>query len=63
VRFTGADQDDRAWEALPQLVELAASGEIEVPVWKTYQLEQAADAHADIEAGRNRGKNVLLCGD
>ena len=63
VRFTGGDPDDRAWPELPELLKLVESGEIEIPVWKTYQLEDAAIAHSDIEAGRNRGKIVLLCGD
>ncbi|MCS0603643.1 NADP-dependent oxidoreductase [Streptomyces sp. LP11] len=59
VRFSagGADQ---AEQALPQLVELAAAGRLTLPVWRTYPLDQAAAAHADLEARRNRGKAVLL---
>ncbi|MFB7930283.1 NADP-dependent oxidoreductase [Streptomyces sp. NPDC056039] len=59
VRFSagGADQ---AEDALPQLVRSAAAGTLTLPVWRTYPLEQAATAHADLEAHRNRGKAVLL---
>ena len=31
-----------------------------VPVWRTYPLAEAARAHADLDAGRNHGKLVLL---
>jgi NADPH:quinone reductase-like Zn-dependent oxidoreductase len=60
VRFTGGDPADRAPEALPGLAGLAAAGQLTVPVWRTYPLARAAQAHADIQAGRNRGKVVLL---
>jgi NADPH:quinone reductase-like Zn-dependent oxidoreductase len=29
-------------------------------VWRTYPLAEAARAHADLDAGRNYGKLVLL---
>ncbi|MGZ9935148.1 zinc-binding dehydrogenase [Streptomyces sp. NC-S4] len=35
-------------------------GKLSVPVWRTYPLEEAARAHADLEAHGNRGKAVLL---
>ena len=60
VRFTGADPTDRAPEALPELAGLMAAGRLTVPIWRTYPLAQAAQAHADIEARRNHGKIVLL---
>jgi NADPH:quinone reductase-like Zn-dependent oxidoreductase len=60
VRFTGADPADRAPQALPELASLAAAGQLSVPVWRTYPLAQAAQAHADLQARRNRGKIVLL---
>ncbi|MFJ9863535.1 NADP-dependent oxidoreductase [Streptomyces sp. NPDC101165] len=60
VRFTGGDPADRFWQALPQLADLAAVGKLDVPVWRTYPLAEAAQAHADIEARRARGKVVLL---
>jgi NADPH:quinone reductase-like Zn-dependent oxidoreductase len=60
VRFSGADPADRAPEALPELAALMADGRLAVPIWRTYPLAQAAQAHADIEARRNHGKIVLL---
>ncbi|MFJ7075495.1 zinc-binding dehydrogenase [Streptomyces sp. NPDC098781] len=62
VRFSAGSTGnaDEAEEALPQLVRLAASGKLTLPVWRTYPLEQAATEHADLEAHRNRGKAVLL---
>jgi NADPH:quinone reductase-like Zn-dependent oxidoreductase len=60
VRFTGADPADRAPESLPELAALLASGELTVPVWRTYPLAEAAKAHADLDAGRNHGKLILL---
>jgi NADPH:quinone reductase-like Zn-dependent oxidoreductase len=60
VRFTGQDPADRAPEALPELAALLASGAMSLPVWRSYPLTEAATAHADLEAGRNRGKIILL---
>ncbi len=60
VRFTGADPADRFPEALPELAALAASGRLTVPIWRSYPLAQASQAHADLEANRNHGKIVLL---
>ncbi|MFD8651441.1 NADP-dependent oxidoreductase [Streptomyces mirabilis] len=47
-------------KSLPELVELAATGKLTVPIWRTYPLTEAAQAHADLEARRNQGKAVLL---
>jgi NADPH:quinone reductase-like Zn-dependent oxidoreductase len=60
VRFTGQDPADRAPEALPELAALLADGGLSVPVWRTYPLAEAARAHADLDAGRNHGKIILL---
>jgi NADPH:quinone reductase-like Zn-dependent oxidoreductase len=60
VRFSGADPADRAPEALPELAALMADGRLTVPIWRTYPLAQAPQAHADIEARRSHGKIVLL---
>ena len=46
--------------SLPELAALAAGGGLTVPVWRTYPLAEAAQAHADLDAGRNHGKLVLL---
>ncbi|MFG2191982.1 NADP-dependent oxidoreductase [Streptomyces sp. NPDC048639] len=59
VRFS-AGGGDRTGDALAELVGLAATGGLTVPVWRTYPLAEAARAHADLEAHRNRGKAVLL---
>ncbi|MFE3657509.1 NADP-dependent oxidoreductase [Streptomyces sp. NPDC059165] len=58
VRFSAGGSG--AEEPLPELVRLAASGALTLPVWRTYPLDEAAVAHADLEAHRNRGKAVLL---
>jgi len=60
VPFTGADPADRAPEAVPELVNLAAAGKLSIVLWHSYPLARAADAHADIEAGANHGKIVLI---
>ncbi|WP_303332598.1 zinc-binding dehydrogenase [Streptomyces sp. NA02950] len=60
VRFTGMDPADRFPEALPVPAALIAAGTLDVPVWRTYPLAEAARAHADIEADRDQGKVVLL---
>ncbi|WP_435241615.1 NADP-dependent oxidoreductase [Streptomyces cucumeris] len=59
VRFSsgGADQ---AGESLSELVRIAADGRLTLPIWRTYPLAEAARAHRDLEARRNRGKVVLL---
>ncbi|MEU2156884.1 NADP-dependent oxidoreductase [Streptomyces sp. NPDC019396] len=59
VRFS-VGTADAADESLAQLVRLAATGELDIPVWRAYPLDQAATAHSDIEARRNKGKVVLL---
>ncbi|AOR29905.1 NADPH:quinone reductase [Streptomyces fodineus] len=59
VRFTGGDPADRFWQALPQLADLIALGKLDVPVWRTFPLAETAQAHADIEARRARGKVIL----
>ncbi|WP_432037432.1 NADP-dependent oxidoreductase [Streptomyces cucumeris] len=59
VRFSsgGADQ---AGESLSELVRMATDGRLTLPIWRTYPLAEAARAHRDLEARRNRGKVVLL---
>ncbi|MEU6066138.1 MULTISPECIES: quinone oxidoreductase family protein [Streptomyces] len=59
VRFSAGDSD-QAEEPLPELVRLAAAGKLSVPIWRTYPLAEAAQAHTDLEAHRNHGKAVLL---
>jgi NADPH:quinone reductase-like Zn-dependent oxidoreductase len=59
VRFS-AGTSEQGGESLPELVQLAAAGKLTVPVWRTYPLAEAAEAHADLEAHRNQGKAVLV---
>ncbi|MFF2432173.1 NADP-dependent oxidoreductase [Streptomyces mirabilis] len=59
VRFS-AGAPDPSGQVLPELVQLAAAGKLTVPIWRTYPLADAAQAHADLEAHRNQGKAVLL---
>lgn len=60
ARMSGADPSDRYPNALPELAELAASGTLQIALWRSYPLTEAATAHADLEAHRNHGKIVLL---
>jgi NADPH:quinone reductase-like Zn-dependent oxidoreductase len=48
------------WADRVRLAGLMDKGELQVPIGRTYPLREAASAHADLEAGRNRGKIVLL---
>ncbi|WP_395292552.1 NADP-dependent oxidoreductase [Kitasatospora hibisci] len=59
VRFSAAT-GEHGEDALPELVRSAAAGRLAVPVWRTYPLAEAARAHVDLGARRNRGKAVLL---
>jgi len=44
----------------PELIKLAAAGQLKVPVDKVFPLEQAADAHRYLQSGHARGKVVLV---
>ncbi|GES27692.1 NADP-dependent oxidoreductase [Streptomyces angustmyceticus] len=59
VRFS-AGAAGQIGDSLPELVRRAAEGTLTVPVWRTYPLADAAQAHTDLEARHNRGKAVLL---
>ncbi|MFI1765905.1 NADP-dependent oxidoreductase [Streptomyces sp. NPDC020800] len=59
VRFS-AGSAEQAADSLPELVRLAAAGKLTLPIWRTYPLTEAAQAHTDLEAHRNHGKAVLL---
>ncbi|MEH0580668.1 MULTISPECIES: NADP-dependent oxidoreductase [Streptomyces] len=60
----GARADGRhnatAREILVELVDLAASGAVEIPIAATYPLDQVADAFAELEQRHTRGKIVLI---
>lgn len=47
-------------EVLAQLAERVAAGEIEVPIARTYPLDEVRDAYVELAARRTHGKIVLL---
>jgi NADPH:quinone reductase-like Zn-dependent oxidoreductase len=61
VRFSGgpgAVVDTHA--ALSHAVDLLVADRLQVPIWRTYSLADAAAAHAESERGHLRGKIVLI---
>ncbi|MGW0949035.1 NADP-dependent oxidoreductase [Streptomyces sp. NPDC002623] len=60
----GARTDGRhnatAREILVELVDLVASGAVEIPIAATYPLDRVADAFAELEQGHTHGKIVLI---
>jgi len=63
VTFSGGASGAAAVDtspAVPLALELIAEGRLQVPIWKTYPLAEAASAHAESEGGHLRGKIVLL---
>jgi NADPH:quinone reductase-like Zn-dependent oxidoreductase len=59
--LSGADGGDAIRAAArPELIKLAAAGQLEVSVDRTFPLAQAADAHRYLLTGHARGKVVLL---
>lgn len=59
VRFSGGDDGVDVSEAFPELGRLLASGDLVLPVWRTFPLAEAAAAHRASEHGHLRGKIVL----
>ncbi|CAB4946994.1 unannotated protein [freshwater metagenome] len=60
VRFSGSDEGVDVSDAFPELARRLAAGDLVLPVWRTYPLAEAAEAHRVSEAGHLRGKIVLL---
>ncbi|MBA4866552.1 NADP-dependent oxidoreductase [Streptomyces sp. PSKA54] len=60
----GAKTDGRhnatAREILVELVDLIASGTVDIPISATYPLDRVADAFAELEQRHTRGKIVLI---
>ncbi|MGN9837323.1 NADP-dependent oxidoreductase [Nonomuraea sp. H19] len=52
-------QGERSAERLGRYAALYAEGRFSFPVRRAYRLEEAAEAHREIEAGHGRGKIVL----
>ncbi|MFG1971420.1 NADP-dependent oxidoreductase [Nonomuraea fuscirosea] len=50
---------DRSAERLGRYARLCAEGEFTFPVRRAYRLEEAADAHREVETGHGQGKIVL----
>lgn len=50
----------RSARLLGDLAAQAATGTLRVPIWRTFPLTQAADAHTESETGHVRGKVILV---
>ena len=55
-----ADTPEKTQEMADDLFAVLASGDVRVTIGQTYPLEDAADAHRALEAGRTTGSTVLL---
>ncbi len=62
VRLTayGGDASDLPPTVLQEFLDDVAAGRASVPIHRTYRLDEIAEAHADMEAGRATGKLVVL---
>jgi NADPH:quinone reductase-like Zn-dependent oxidoreductase len=59
--LTGADDGQAIRDAArPELIKLAAAGQLKVSVDKVFSLAEAADAHRYLQGGHARGKVVLV---
>jgi NADPH:quinone reductase len=61
VRLTayGGDATDLPAAVLQEFLDAVAGGRATVPIHRTYTLDEIAEAHADMEAGRATGKLVV----
>lgn len=61
VRLTayGGDANDLPQEVLQAFLDAIAAGDVTVPVYKHYQLDEIVQAHTDMEAGNATGKLVV----
>ena len=62
VRLTayGGDAADLPSAVLQEFLGAVAAGQAVVPIHRVYRLDQIAEAHADMEAGRAAGKLVVV---
>lgn len=58
VRFSGVAGSMSA--ALTEAADLISRGKLHIPVEKSYELAEAAQAHIDSHAGHTRGRRVIL---
>jgi NADPH:quinone reductase len=56
----GGDAGDLPSTVLQEFLADVAAGRARVPIHRTYRLDEIAEAHADMEAGRATGKLVVL---
>ena len=56
----GGNASDLPAEVLQGFLDAVAAGDAHVPIHRTYRLEEIAEAHADMEAGRAAGKLVVV---
>lgn len=50
----------RSTAILAELAKRCAAGELQLPIWQTFPLADAAEAHREVETGHVRGKVVLI---
>ena len=55
-----ADTPERTQAMADDLFGVLGSGDVQITIGQTYELADAATAHADLEAGRTTGSTVLL---
>ncbi len=62
VRLTayGGDATDLPSAVLQEFLDAVAAGQAMVPIHRVYRLDQIAEAHAEMEAGRAAGKLVVV---
>ncbi|MDQ2782798.1 MAG: zinc-binding dehydrogenase, partial [Actinomycetota bacterium] len=53
----GTELRAKSW---PEIAQLVADGELDLPIARTYPLEETAQAHRDSVAGHTRGKLVVV---
>lgn len=56
-------RSQRSTERLAELVRLVAAGRLNVHIRRMYTLDEAAEAHRDVQTGHGRGKVVLTIGE
>jgi NADPH2:quinone reductase len=56
----GGDANDVPTALLQEFLDVVAARQAHVPIHRTFPLEDIAEAHADMEAGRSTGQLVVL---
>ena len=65
VRLTGygGNASDLPPDVLQSFLDAVAEGRMQIPLDRTYTLDEITEAHADMEAGRATGKLVVVLGE